>query len=191
MDIFRNFLIASLSSTALSGCAINQSCVAIDNPDEEVFQAIVESVEQIPGPVLLNPPRSVVINGESPEGGNGELVALAALVILGAASGADPNAIQAATSVAVSDHGAGGLGLYSGITVPANPNVTVAGACNTEGTLLENGATRYTVKSENLRYEVSSAYPGFKVGDCVKVFVARNGATTNARVARGFKCRQP
>ncbi len=172
-------IIPLLITSLLTGCstfAPTHYCIATENPEEKVINAKITEKKEIPGPVILTPSTSVKVSN-TPLGssaGSNQVIALTTLVIVGTALGADPMAIQN-TSIQMMANPS----FHTNSTIPPNSETTVGEECKQEEIFLENGAIQYTVTSESTIYQVNSAYRGFEVGDCVKVFISKTGKASS------------
>ena len=169
----------------MHGCAINTSCVAVQNPNETILAGKVTNKDHITGKVIIGTPKSVEVTGQLPDGANAAMGArlLSAIVVAGAVGGGDPAIGGAIGSQVMSD-----VNFHSGKTLAANTDAEVGKPCEHKDKVLENGATRYRVKSGPKQYYVHSAYPGFKIGQCVNIFVSKYGGEIHARIASGNSC---
>lgn len=177
--------IALTFASTLAGCVSTPVCVAVDNPNERVIAGRISGKQQIDGKVLIRAPRTVQVTNPGP-GGNAiaqDIVVLLAVGAIGAAAGADPVLMSSQITAQMADPA-----LHSGYTTPPSSEVEVGEPCEPRDVLLEHGATRYTVHTDQGEYFVHSAYPGFSLEQCVKLFISDNQGTLQSRIASGSQC---
>ena len=157
-------------AAALSGCASldNRPCVAVVNPNEVVLNGKVLEKEQVSGTVAVAVPEGRKIT-EDPrvDGAYGVLGGLSTLGPAGVAAGM----------------------VYLNTLPVTPPPPTIGDKCQDTAHSVTNGY-RYLVAAEDgNKYAVLSAYPGFEVGECSKLFlVPKPQGGFTGRIAGNGSC---